>query len=113
MVNDFEIPLKYGLRQTYADTLVVGGIFRGLRTIPVMKGITDDMESCCPDAVLLNYTNPMAIVTGAVQKNSKIKTIGLCHSVQVCAHDLLEGLGMRTAWNIRSPGSITRHGFWR
>lgn len=96
VINDFEIPLKYGLKQTYADTLGIGGIFRGLRTIPVMKGITDDMEECCPDALLLNYTNPMAIVTGAMQKNSSIKAIGLCHSVQVCAHDLLEGLGMET-----------------
>lgn len=96
VVNDFEIPFKYGLKQTYADTLGIGGIFRGLRTIPVMKGITDDMEECCPNAILLNYTNPMAIVTGAIQHNSTIQTIGLCHSVQVCAHDLLKGLGMST-----------------
>ena len=96
VINDFEIPLKYGLKQTYADTLGIGGIFRGLRTIPVMKGITDDMEECCPDALLLNYTNPMAIVSGAIQKSSGIRTIGLCHSVQVCAHDLLAGLGMET-----------------
>lgn len=94
VVNDFEIPLKFGLKQTYADTLGIGGIMRGLRTIPVMKGITDDMEELCPDAWLLNYTNPMAIVTGAIQKSSKIKTIGLCHSVQVCAHELLSGLCM-------------------
>ena len=60
IINDFEIPLKYGLRQTYADTLGIGGIMRGLRTIPVMKGITDDMEELCPNAWLLNYTNPMA-----------------------------------------------------
>ena len=96
VINDFEIPLKYGLKQTYADTLGIGGIFRGLRTIPVMKGITDDMEACCPQALLLNYTNPMAIVSGAIQKSSGIRTIGLCHSVQVCAHDLLAGLGMET-----------------
>lgn len=95
VVNDFEIPLKYGLKQTYADTLGIGGIMRGLRTIPVMKGITDDMEELCPDAWLLNYTNPMAIITGAILKSSKIKTIGLCHSVQVCAHELLSGLGMK------------------
>lgn len=96
VINDFEIPMKYGLKQTYADTLGIGGIFRGLRTIPVMKGITDDMEAVCPGALLLNYTNPMAIVSGAIQKSSSIRTLGLCHSVQVCAHDLLEGLGMPT-----------------
>ena len=94
IINDFEIPLKYGLRQTYADTLGIGGIMRGLRTIPVMKGITDDMEELCPNAWLLNYTNPMAIVTGAVLKSSSIKTIGLCHSVQSCTKNLMDVVGM-------------------
>lgn len=95
-VIDFEIPKKYGLRQTIADTLGIGGIFRGLRTIPVMKEIADDMEEVCPDAWLLNYTNPMAIITGYMQRYTKVKTIGLCHSVQVCSSLLLEKLGIET-----------------
>lgn len=94
VINDFEIPLKYGLKQTYADTLGVGGIFRGLRTIPVMMEIARDMEEICPDAWLLNYTNPMGIITGAMLRVTKVKTAGLCHSVQICTRDLLEGLGM-------------------
>lgn len=94
VINDFEIPHQYGLEQTYADTLGIGGIFRGLRTIPVILDIAREMEEVCPDAWLLNYTNPMAIVTGAVLRATSIKTIGLCHSVQVCTKELLEGLGM-------------------
>ena len=93
-VTDFEIPKKYGLRQTIADTLGIGGIFRALRTIPVMKGYADDMERLCPDALLLNYTNPMAMLTGYMQRYTRIKTIGLCHSVQACAKGLLELLDM-------------------
>ena len=83
-VLDFEIPKKYGLRQTIGDTLGIGGIFRGLRTIKVMKDFARDMEEVCPDAWLLNYTNPMAILTGYMLRYTKVKTIGLCHSVQVC-----------------------------
>jgi alpha-galactosidase len=94
VIQDFEIPLKYGLKQTYADTLGIGGIMRGLRTIPVMMGIARDMEKMCPDAWLLNYTNPMATVTGAIQRETAVKTVGLCHSVQICVPDLLRGLGM-------------------
>ena len=71
-VTDFEIPRKYGLRQTIADTLGIGGIFRGLRTIPVMLDFARDMEEVCPDAWFLNYTNPMAIITGAMQKGTGI-----------------------------------------
>ena len=93
-VTDFEIPKKYGLRQTIADTLGIGGIFRALRTIPVMKGYADDMERLCPDALLLNYTNPMAMLTGYMQRYTRIKTVGLCHSVQACAKGLLELLDM-------------------
>lgn len=93
-VTDFEIPKKYGLRQTIADTLGIGGIFRGLRTIPVLLDYCKIMEEVCPNAWLLNYTNPMSILTLAVLKATKIKTIGLCHSVQVCAPDLLRHLGM-------------------
>lgn len=94
VIGDFEIPLKYGLKQTYADTLGIGGIFRGLRTIPVMQGICKDMEEVCPNAWLLNYTNPMAIVAGAIQKSTKIRTIGLCHSVQSCTSDLMKIIDM-------------------
>ena len=93
-IIDFEVPKKYGLRQTIADTLGIGGIMRGLRTIPVLKDFADDMEEVCPDAWFLNYTNPMAILTGYMQRYTKIKTIGLCHSVQSCTKDLFYKLGM-------------------
>src|SRR6056297_3175398 len=93
-VTDFEIPKKYGLRQTIGDTLGIGGIFRALRTIPVMLDFAKDMEEVCPDAWFLNYTNPMSILTGAMLKATDIKTVGLCHSVQVCVDELLEPLGM-------------------
>ena len=93
-VTDFEIPKKYGLRQTIADTLGIGGIMRALRTIPVLEDFTRDMEEVCPDALFLNYSNPMAMLTGYVQRYSGIKTVGLCHSVQVCSQHLLESLDM-------------------
>lgn len=93
-ITDFEIPKKYGLRQTIADTLGIGGIMRGLRTIPVMEDFARDMEEVCPDAWFLNYTNPMAILTGYMQRYTSVKTVGLCHSVQVCTEKLLKGLGM-------------------
>ena len=93
-VIDFEIPKKYGLRQTIADTLGIGGIMRGLRTIPVMDGFARDMEEVCPDALLLNYTNPMGILTGYMNRYTGAKAVGLCHSVQACSHWLLKALGM-------------------
>ena len=93
-IIDFEIPKKYGLRQTIGDTLGIGGIMRGLRTVPVMKDFADDMEKVCPDALFLNYTNPMAILTGYMLQHTPVKTVGLCHSVQVCSRDLLNMLGM-------------------
>jgi alpha-galactosidase len=93
-VTDFEIPKKYGLQQTIADTLGIGGIFRTLRTAPVMLDFARDMEKVCPDAWFLNYTNPMSMLTGVMLRGSAIKTVGLCHSVQVCAPHLLKGLGM-------------------
>ncbi len=102
-IADFEIPKKYGLRQTIGDTLGIGGIFRGLRTIPVMLDVVREMEEVCPGAIFINYTNPMAIVTGAVQKTSEIKSVGLCHSVQVCASDLLSSLDIEVCdlrWKI-------------
>lgn len=93
-IIDFEIPKKYGLRQTIADTLGIGGIMRGLRTIPVMRDFARDMEEVCPNTLFINYTNPMSILTGYMQRYTKIRTIGLCHSVQICSQDLLKGLGM-------------------
>lgn len=93
-VTDFEIPKKYGLRQTIADTLGIGGIFRALRTIPVMMDFARDMEAVSPNAWFLNYTNPMAMLTGAMLRYTDIRTVGLCHSVQVCASGLMERVGM-------------------
>jgi len=93
-VIDFEIPKRYGLRQTIGDTLGIGGIFRALRTIPVMLEYCRIMEEVAPDALLINYTNPMAIVTAAILRASGIKAIGLCHSVQVCARDLCRQLDL-------------------
>lgn len=93
-VIDFEIPKKYGLRQTIGDTMGIGGIFRALRTIPVMSDFAHDMEEVCPDAWFLNYTNPMAMLSGYMQRCTNIKTVGLCHSVQVCAKGLLDELGI-------------------
>ena len=92
-IIDFEIPKKYGLRQTIGDTLGIGGIMRGLRTIHVMKGFAEDIEEVCPNAWFLNYTNPMAILSGYMQRYTNVKTVGLCHSVQVCAPHLLKNLG--------------------
>lgn len=99
-VIDFEIPKKYGLQQTIGDTMGIGGIFRALRTIPVMLEFAREMEEVCPDAWLLNYTNPMAMLTMAVLKATKIKTVGLCHSVQVCVPDLFKGLGIQDDYDL-------------
>ena len=93
-IIDFEIPKKYGLRQTIADTLGIGGIMRGMRTIHVLKDFARDMEEVCPDAWFLNYTNPMAILAGYMQRYTGVKTVGLCHSVQVCVPAILHGVGM-------------------
>lgn len=93
-VIDFEIPFKYGLKQTIGDTLGIGGIFRALRTIPVMLSFAYEMEEVCPNAWLLNYTNPMGMLTGAVLKGSGIKAVGLCHSVQQVVKNLFELLGL-------------------
>src|SRR5204862_5144700 len=92
-VTDFEVPKRYGLRQTIADTLGIGGIMRGLRTIPVLLDMCRDMEELCPDVTFLNYVNPMVMNCWAISRASKIKTIGLCHSVQGTAQDLAEDLG--------------------
>lgn len=93
-VIDFEIPKKYGLRQTIADTLGIGGIFRSLRTIPVVLDFARDMEAVCPDAWFLNYVNPMAMITSALLRGSGVPAVGLCHSVQTCASTLLRDVGM-------------------
>ena len=93
-IIDFEVPKKYGLRQTIADTLGIGGIMRALRTIPVMADFAADMEEVCPDALFLNYTNPMAMLTGYMLRYTNVKTVGLCHSVQTCSETLLKSLGM-------------------
>ena len=93
-VIDFEIPKKYGLRQTIGDTLGIGGIMRALRTIPVVEDFCNDMNEVCPDAMFLNYVNPMAMITGYIQRFSFPNTVGLCHSVQTCARSILKGVGM-------------------
>ena len=93
-IIDFEVPKKYGLRQTIGDTLGIGGIMRALRTIPVMDDFARDMQEVCPDALFLNYTNPMAMLSGYMQRYTGIETVGLCHSVQVCSEFLLKELGM-------------------
>jgi alpha-galactosidase len=92
--TDFEIPKKYGLRQTIADTLGIGGIMRALRTIPVMLDICDDMEAVCPDVMFLNYTNPMAMLCWAMNSATKVKNVGLCHSVQGTAEQLAKDIGI-------------------
>lgn len=93
-VIDFEIPKKYGLRQTIGDTIGIGGLFRSLRTIPVLLDIARDIEEVASDALLLNYTNPMATLVGALSRTTNVKNVGLCHSVQVCTRDLFKDLGM-------------------
>lgn len=93
-VIDFEIPKQFGLRQTIADTLGIGGIFRALRTIPVLLDFAADMEKVCPNAWFLNYTNPMCMLTGAMLRGTSVKTVGLCHSVQGCATSLLDTLDL-------------------
>jgi len=93
-VIDFEIPKKYGLRQTIADTLGIGGIMRALRTIPVLLAMCTEMEELCPEVTFLNYVNPMAMNCWAVSRASRIKTVGLCHSVQGTAEQLAADMGL-------------------
>ncbi|MDT3426301.1 alpha-galactosidase [Paenibacillus forsythiae] len=93
-ITDFEIPKKYGLRQTIADTVGIGGIFRNLRTIPVMLDFAADIREVCPDALFMNYTNPMAVLTNVMNTYGGVRTVGLCHSVQVCVPHLFEHLGI-------------------
>lgn len=93
-IIDFEVPKKYGLRQTIGDTLGIGGIMRALRTIPVLQDFANDMEEVCPNALFLNYTNPMAMLSGYMQRYTGVNTVGLCHSVQVCSESLLKEVDM-------------------
>lgn len=110
-VIDFEIPKKYGLRQTIGDTLGIGGIFRALRTIPVLRDFAEDIEAVCPSAWFLNYTNPMAMLTGYMQRFTNVKTIGLCHSVQVCTESLLKSLDIETDGFIDKIAGINHMGW--
>ncbi len=97
-VTDFEIPKAYGLRQTIADTLGVGGIMRGLRTVPHLWALAEDMRALCPNALMLNYVNPMAINTWALTaRYPDIRQVGLCHSVQGTAEELTRDLGLDVA----------------
>ncbi|MCL2097001.1 MAG: alpha-glucosidase/alpha-galactosidase [Oscillospiraceae bacterium] len=111
-VTDFEVPKKYGLRQTIADTLGIGGIFRTLRTIPVLADFARDMEEVCPDAWFLNYTNPMAMLTGFMQRYTGVKTVGLCHSVQGCTRGLLNSLGIKYTEPIKEKIAGINHMAW-
>lgn len=103
-VSDFEIPRKYGLRQTIADTLGIGGVFRALRTIPVLEMFGQQVEKYCPNAVFLNYTNPMGMLSDYMQRYSNVRFVGLCHSVQKAVPELFKDLGMeyddRLQWKI-------------
>jgi alpha-galactosidase len=96
-VVDFDIPKKYGLRQTIADTLGIGGIMRGLRTIPVLLDMARDMEELCPDVTFLQYVNPMAMNTWALDRASSVHTVGLCHSVPHTAGELAADIGVPVA----------------
>jgi alpha-galactosidase len=111
-VIDFEVPKKYGLRQTIGDTLGIGGIFRALRTIPVCLDFARDMEDVCPDAWFLNYVNPMAMITGAMLRGSSIRTVGLCHSVQVCARNLLRRVGLFDVEDLQWKVAGINHQAW-
>ncbi|MCG8511717.1 MAG: alpha-glucosidase/alpha-galactosidase [Rhodospirillales bacterium] len=94
-ITDFEIPKKFGLRQTIADTLGIGGIMRGVRTVPHLWSICEDMLAVCPEAIMLQYVNPMAINTWAIaRKYPQIKQVGLCHSVQYTRNELARDLGI-------------------
>ncbi|MBB3105189.1 alpha-galactosidase [Azomonas macrocytogenes] len=94
-VTDFEVPKRHGLRQTIGDTLGIGGIMRGLRTAPVLVEIAKDMQELCPGALMLQYVNPMAINCLALTRFvPKVRTVGLCHSVQGTAKELATDIGV-------------------
>ncbi len=110
-ITDFEIPKKFGLRQTIADTIGIGGIFRNLRTIPVVLDFARDIQEVCPDALFLNYTNPMAVLTNVLNTDGGVKTVGLCHSVQVCVPHLFKNLDIDTTGVIAKIAGIN-HMAW-
>jgi len=94
-ITDLELPARYGLRQTIGDTTGVGGVFRALRTFPAITALTSDMRELCPDALLLNYTNPMAMnIWWAGVVAADIRSIGLCHSVFWTVSDLCDLVGV-------------------
>ena len=95
--NEIDIPFKYGLTQPVGDTMGVGGIFRALRTIPILVDICRDMERLCPEATMLNYTNPMTMLTWACNEATKVKFVGLCHGVPITAHELAKLAGLEPA----------------
>lgn len=91
---DYDIPKKYGIDQCVGDTIGAGGLFKALRTVPVFLKVLKDIERLCPDAYVLNYTNPMSIMCLAAARTSSAKVVGLCHSVQGSSHDLAEYTGV-------------------
>jgi alpha-galactosidase len=102
---DFEVPKKYGLRQTIADTIGIGGIFRGLRTIPVMVEMADEMAEVCPGGLLLNYTNPMAMVPWGIYAGSRFaNVVGVCHSVRDTHSFLAQTVGVPEDEAVRMAG---------
>ncbi|HOA33394.1 MAG TPA: alpha-glucosidase/alpha-galactosidase [Clostridiales bacterium] len=111
-IIDFEVPKKYGLRQTIGDTTGIGGIFRALRTIPVLKDFAEDMQEVCPDAWFLNYTNPMGMLTGYMLRYTGVKTVGLCHSVQGCSRGILRDLGIEYKEPIKERIAGVNHMGW-
>lgn len=112
-VTDFDVPKAHGLRQTIADTLGVGGIMRALRTVPHLWAICEDMRTLCPDAILLQYVNPMAINTWAIAaRYPDIRQVGLCHSVQGSAHDLARDLGIDPETLVYRAGGINHMAFY-
>ena len=109
---DNEIPYKYGIDQCVGDTLGPGGVFKALRLFPHMKKITDTMEKLCPEALLLNYSNPMAILTWLLYETSNIKSVGLCHSVQSVHKPIAEVLGIKDKENIKTYVAGINHQAW-
>lgn len=109
---DFDIPAKYGLKQTIADTNGIGGVFRALRTMPVMVKMAQEMEEVCPNAILINYANPMAMVCWAVTRATNIQTVGLCHSVQGTAMALARYMGIRPEELVYRAAGINHMDFY-
>lgn len=113
-LTDFELPKKYGLRQTIADTVGIGGIMRGIRTVPHLWSIADDMMHVCPNAILLQYVNPMAINTWAIgEKYPSVRQVGLCHSVQGTAEELARDLDIPISEIRYLCGGINHMAFYK